>query len=215
MVWPQARVVLRDCESAQAGLGATSRCDEAPCCLELPAEVVWWAGTPPAVMPASAPAVPRSGLLCSVHMGPRVFLWTPCRSVPPAPGSHCSLRPFPVGRALCIIPSLFRDGLLWPLSKNLTFSFPFQTSYSLPCLIFSLHTDYSLLYCTLKKKSPVASPDFSGWAIFIHFHQHTTPHGMLSLNERLTLVSSGEVAPLVVLCLHLTWARWAGGLSPP
>ena len=35
--------------------------------------------------------------VCSVHTGPRVFLWTPWHSVPQAPGSHCSLCPVPCG----------------------------------------------------------------------------------------------------------------------
>lgn len=168
-------------------------------------------------MPASAPAMPRSGLPCPSTRGPEFScghpgVLCPRPLVPTAPSARSLW-----GGPFRIIPSLFRDGLLWPLSKNLTFSFPFQTSYSLSCLIFSLHIDYCLLYCALKKrKLPVASPDFLGWAIFIHFHQHTTtPHGMSSLNEWLTLVSSGEVVPLVILCLHLTWARWADCLSPP
>lgn len=72
--------------------------------------------------------------------------------IPSAPPAR-----LPVGRALPHHPELIQrwpsqKGLLWPLSKNFTSSFPSQTSYSLRCLIFSLHSDYHLLYCTLKKK---------------------------------------------------------------
>ena len=48
---------------------------------------------------------------------------------------------FPVGQALLHHPELIQrwpsqKGLLWPLSKNLTSSFPSQTSYSFPALFF-------------------------------------------------------------------------------
>ena len=84
-----------------------------PCRLELPAEVVWWAGTPPAPLPASAPIVPW---LLSALLRPH---GAPCFPVDTL--AFCALGPwFPLlplpgslwGRLFCIILSLFRDGLL-------------------------------------------------------------------------------------------------------